>query len=284
MQAILEKKGIKHAIDVVGGQNAYQLRISGIIALQYLFRSFFLIYYAYITQAPLFKCYDEAGNVRDCTENDGGCDQKIREFSENSPNSLAIDLGFYCENSYIRTLGGSLFFVGGNIGVAYSSYLSDKSGRKISLVLTYLIGSISLLALTVASGPFTYCLCLMLIWGSFSNYTVLSLTYVAEFSNEKFARNATAILLVSITVGELIAVGLAYFITSWRVLFIWCIAIPAILTNFSFKFLEETPVFLHSKRGMQRQLRSWKKLLKKMEEHHKLPQRMTASSLQGNLP
>ena len=96
------------------------------------------------------------------------------------------ELGFYCENSYIRTLGGSLFFVGGNIGVAYSSYLSDKSGRKVALTRTYLLGSIALFALgTIATGPFTYCLCLMFIWGSFSNFTVLSLTYIAEFSSKK---------------------------------------------------------------------------------------------------
>jgi len=106
-------------------------------------------------------------------------------LSPNSPSSLVNDLGFYCERTYIRTLGGSLFFVGGNIGVAIFSYISDRYGRKKSIQYSYLIGSLALFLLGVATtGPLTYILFLMLVWAGMSCYMFLSLIYLSEISSK----------------------------------------------------------------------------------------------------
>ena len=223
-----------------------------------MFRSFFMMYYPYLNQAPIFLCKDPNNPEAyiDCTENNGGCQDKI--ISPNSPSSLAIDIGLYCEYSYIKTLAGTLFFLGGNIGAGYFSFLSDWKGRKTSLLHAYVFGSIGLFMLGVGvMGPFTYILFLMLTWACLNSFCTISLTYINEISSnsifilllrfnvfidEEFSKAATAVILLGITAGEFIIINLAYFITSWRVLFIWCIGVPALIAGLSFRFLEETPV------------------------------------------
>jgi len=255
MNAILQTHGIKHALSCVGSNSKYQIKVVLILAWQYLFRSFYLIYYAYLTQPPVFKCQDpnNPDEFYDCYENNGGCDLKIE--SQNIPDSLVNELKFYCEDSYIRTLGGSLFFVGGNVGVIFFSYISDRYGRKIAIQYSYLIGSIALFLLGVATtGPFTYILFLMLIWAGMSCYMFLSLIYLAEVSDEHFSRNASAVLLLSITGAQIIIITISYFIPYWKTVFIWFIAIPALLTNISFFFLDETPIYLESKKDIAQTL------------------------------
>lgn len=90
----------------------------------------------------------------------------------------------------------------------------------------------------------------MLVWGNWSSFCTLSITYASELSDEKFGKNASLIILLGITSGEIFLVFLAYAITSWRVLFTICIMIPALCSNFLFKFLDESPVYLFGKGEM----------------------------------
>jgi len=143
------------------------------------------MYYPILTQTPLFICTDENGVEYDCTELNGGCTQPQVRISDNSPSSLVRDLNLYCENAYVRTLASTLFFVGGNIGAGYYSYLSDAKGRRTAMKLCYLLGSVSYLFLgTLAIGPLTYMLGVMAVWGNFSSFTTLSITYSAEISSK----------------------------------------------------------------------------------------------------
>ena len=174
---------------MVGGEGKYQIKTVSILILQHLFRAFWIMYYPFLTQPPVFLCQDPDNPdiTYECTELNGGCDSFPRRFSENSPDSLVNDLGLYCENAYVRTLASTLFFVGGNIGAGYYSYLSDAKGRKTALKLCYLLGSVSYLFLsTMAHGPLTYMLGVMAVWGNFSSFTTLSITYAAEISSELF--------------------------------------------------------------------------------------------------
>ena len=171
------------ALDSVGGEGKYQKRAIYILLFQHLFRAFWLMYYPFLTQPPVFLCKDaETGSYYDCTENTGGCVDRV--LSPNSPSSLVNDLGLYCEKNYIRTLASTLFFVGGNIGSTYYAYICDAKGRKTAMFWSYFLGAISLLLLgTVAVGPITYMLCIMLVWGNLNSFCGFSITYAAEISS-----------------------------------------------------------------------------------------------------
>lgn len=161
-----------------------------LIILQHVFRSFFMMYYPYLNLSPTFLCRSPEDPTRfyDCTENTGGCLEK--NISPDSPSSLAIDLGLYCEKNYIKSLAGTLFFLGGNIGAGLFSYLSDKKGRKTSLMYSYTCGAIALFLLgTMAMGPFTYILFLMMVGASLNCFCTIALTYVAEITSIFMLRN-----------------------------------------------------------------------------------------------
>jgi len=244
MQALIESKGIEAVFDLVGGNNYYQKRSLAIFVTHHIFRSFFVMYYPFLNQPPVFQCKDpnNPGLFYDCTENTGGCAEQI--LSTNSPSSLVIDLGLYCEMSYVRALAGFMFFLSQNIGSGYFAYLSDKSGRKTSLFYQYLLGGISLLCLGMGSiGPVTYVMFLMLVRGMSSSYSSISLTYLAEVGNQQFAKSATLTVLLTQTFAGISVVLLAYFITSWKVMIICCIAIPTIVVCLTFRLLVETPVY-----------------------------------------
>ena len=175
---------------MVGGQDKYQKRLVLILVLQHLFRSFLMMYYPYLNQAPTFLCKDpdHPGEFFECSENNGGCADQV--ISPNSPNSLAIDLGLYCEKNYIRTLAGTFFFLGGNIGAGYYSYLSDKKGRKTSMIYMYVFGAICLFLLgTAAIGPLSYIFLLLLTWANLSPFCSISLTYIVEFTGNLVGEN-----------------------------------------------------------------------------------------------
>jgi len=142
-----------------------------------------MIYFAFLAQAPTFECTNEDGSTYDCYEHNGGCIEQ--RFSKNSPSSLAIDVGLYCDQAYYRSLGSSVFFLGGNIGVAIFSKISDDHGRKPAMVYSYTVGAASLLLLGIATvGPWSYLLFLMMIWGGMSCFLAISLTYISEFSSK----------------------------------------------------------------------------------------------------
>ena len=140
------------------------------------------MYYPFMNREPIFTCSDDQGNTWDCTEATGGCIDKI--LSPNSPSSFVIDREFYCEQAYVRTVAGVLFFLGGNIGNGYFSYVSDKKGRKPAMLYSYLLGAIFLFFLIEFSrGPLSYIILLMLTWGFMSSFIGISLTYLAEIGS-----------------------------------------------------------------------------------------------------
>jgi MFS family permease len=244
MQSLLENKGIEAAFELVGGNNYYQKRSLLVLITHHIFRSFFVMYYPFMNQPPVFQCRDpnDPTVFYDCTENTGGCAERI--FSPNSPSSLVVDLGLYCEKSYVRTLAGFMFFLSQNIGSGYFAYLSDKSGRRKSLMYSYLLGGVSLVCLGMGSiGPVTYIIFLMLVRGMSSSYSSISLTYLAEVGNQQFAKTATLVVLLTQTSAGISVVVLAFFVTSWKVMIICCIAIPTIVVCLTFRLLFETPVF-----------------------------------------
>ena len=118
------------ALDTVGGEGKYQKRAIYILLFQHLFRAFWLMYYPFLTQPPVFLCKDATGAYYDCHENSGGCVDRV--LSPNSPSSLVNDLGLYCEKNYIRTLASTLFFVGGNIGSTYPFHGGTSEKEKSS--------------------------------------------------------------------------------------------------------------------------------------------------------
>jgi len=246
MQSILQTKGVNHALNMVGSYETYQYRSLLIMVVQHLFRAFFMMYYPFMDRAPIFSCKDEEGNLFDCTENQGGCTDRV--FSPNSPTSFVIDLGFYCEQSYVRTIAGILFFLGGNIGNGYFSYVSDKQGRKPAMLYSYVLGAVFLFFfIGFSSGPISYICLLMLTWGSMSCFIGVSLTYLAEIGNEKFGKQSTLVILLEVTISQLVVVALAYFIPSYKIILYGFIAVPLVLASLLFFYVKETPVYLLSK-------------------------------------
>jgi len=230
---------------MVGGGGAYQKKVIGILILQHTFRAFFVMYYPFMNQTPIFRC-KTADGYEDCTETTGGCVDRI--IADYSPSSIVNDLGFYCENAWVRTMASTLFFLGGNIGSTYYSYVSDAKGRKVALSLCYGLGAVALLFLGLfASGPWTYMLGIMLIWGNMSVYCTISITYASEVSDEKFGKNSSLMILLGIVVAEFLLVFLAIFITNWRALFMVCIMLPCLACCFLFKLLDESPIYLFGK-------------------------------------
>jgi len=244
---------------MVGGGGAYQRKAIMLLITQHIFRAFFMMYYPFMNQTPIFKCKGPNDTLVDCTETTGGCVDRV--IADYSPSSIVNSLGFYCDQAYVRTLASTLFFVGGNIGAAYYSSLSDSKGRKVALRTCYMLGSISLVLLgTIAVGPLTYMLCIMLVWGNFGSFCTLSITYASEISDEKFGKNASLIILLGIVAAEILLIVLALFIDNWRVLFMICIMIPCCCCCLLFKFLDESPVYLFGKGEMAQTAEVLKKM------------------------
>lgn len=135
---------------------------------------------------PQFECPGANGEMVSCTEAQAtttGCNINWAE----TPNSLIVSLGLYCDNANLRTLAQSLFFAGGSIGTLLLSRIGDLKGRKPALVISYAIGSLSILALALYhTNAIVYMILLSLCWAGFDPFFAFSLIILNEKGGRLF--------------------------------------------------------------------------------------------------
>uniref|UniRef100_A0A8C3LJA9 Solute carrier family 22 member 2 n=1 Tax=Chrysolophus pictus TaxID=9089 RepID=A0A8C3LJA9_CHRPC len=176
--------------------------------------------------------------------------------------SIVTEFNLVCEDSWKLDLFQSSVNVGFFIGSMIIGYIADRFGRKLCLLITVLINSVS--GVLVAFAPsYMWTVIFRLIQGLVSKGGWLTgYVLTAEFVGLSFRRTVGIIYQLAFTVGLLILTAVAYVLPHWR----W-LQLAVTLPNFFFLLyhwcLPESPRWLITQKQNDKAMEVIKRIAKR---------------------
>ena len=168
------------------------------------------------------------------------------EFDDARRNWLT-DFKLYCDNTYLKGMGTTVYFVGFMIGVSLLSSLCDRFGRRKSNILLLLGHVMAILGLK-HSTFLTQVYILRFVLGFFhSGLSVCIFTAFCEFTLPDVGAIANVLSGTLFTLGSSLASLLAYNYPDWQDSLLPLLATKAVLLIIFTCFCPETPLWLLAK-------------------------------------
>jgi len=124
------------------------------------------------------------------------------EFDENR--TITMDFDLYCSNKEYLNIISVIYFVASCISGLVFPSLADNFGRKKIMIISILIGSLSIVVLGL-SYNIEVLLVALFVTGFFLNgYETICLVYVTEISAKRFRNFSTVTLLCVWAISQLI--------------------------------------------------------------------------------
>ena len=173
------------------------------------------------------------------------CNLKVDEWKfDNTHHNWLTEFELYCDNTYLKGMGTTVYFVGFMVGVSLLSSLCDKFGRRktnISLLLGYLLALICLHNSTTLSMVY---FCRFFLGFFHSGISVCVFTAFNEFTLPNIGIFANVSSGAAFTVGGSVSSFLAYHNQYWQdslqpLIFIQCVSLLIY-----FVLCPETPFWL----------------------------------------
>ena len=209
-----------------------------------------------------FSYFDSNGETfsyYQCEEEEA-CKSLNREIWPGSSESLTVSFNLYCERGYLKSLCQTLFFIASNINTLIFSFLADLKGRKIAILILYILGAIPLLVASFAGSWILFMILLIISGAGVNPYSGLCFVLLSESSGERFRQSASVALLMTWGIGQLLFIPIAYYFRDWNVLLLYWIAIPLTIQIVSYIWIYESPKFLVSKKRFSEAKEVFKKI------------------------
>ena len=161
----------------------------------------------------------------------------------NTRTSWSVDWGIYCGNEAKYSVASSFYFIGACLGLACSTAVYDRVGRKRGAVVG---AAISLLA--TASGivvpNYEAMLALRIVqgFGQFMSWTGMY-CWVLEFAPGHLRNMVSAGTLIAWSFGYLVIIITSYFIYDWHYIFLAC-SVIIIISSVPLFIFPESPRFM----------------------------------------
>ena len=145
--------------------------------------------------------------------------------------------------NYISGYINSLFIFGWAVGGFFCGTISDRIGRKTSLLLAVMLyGAFTLLTAFMPSWP-SLMLCRFMSGFGVGGVLVISFTFLSEVWPEKTKPIFTGILSIAFPIGIFSAGAINYFVDSWRESFLIGV-VPMLLAPAGYRLIDESQKWL----------------------------------------
>nr|XP_056709289.1 solute carrier family 22 member 2-like [Euleptes europaea] len=182
-------------------------------------------------------------------------------FYDFSGSSIVSEFNLVCEDAWKLDLFQSCVNVGFFFGSISIGYMADRFGRKLCLLITILVNSVS--GVLMACAPnYTWMVIFRLIQGLVSKGGWLTgYILITEFVGLSYRRTVGIVYQVAFTVGLLVLAAIAYAVPHWR----W-LQLAVTLPNFFFLLyywcLPESPRWLIAQKESDKALEMIKRIAK----------------------
>ncbi|CAD8099970.1 unnamed protein product [Paramecium primaurelia] len=229
---------LDQAFEYVGDNSKYQQRITLLLCIQFLFYSFFVMGMPYLLQNPSKYCTDGI-----CIEYPN-CNNRIDSLI--GFDSIAKEFGLFCNGR--KAFIAALFFVGQMFGGFTFPILANIFGRRKILLFGMSLGSISILVGSLCHNLLSLYALFFIAGFGLSGYETVVYVYITEISALRFRSIASSLLIVIWSSSMLIYPFIVDILQSWRLLMMWSIGVPLLITVvLDYFYFVESPRWLISK-------------------------------------
>ena len=238
--------------DVIGLEGPYQTTLLIINLFTGVLPSVYSLQIPYLTKHPSFFVRklksDNPDQIYEMEFDQKLCDSTLYEITKNPKKSVinwSYTFDLYCERESYNTIMTSIIFVGGMIGTLFILPLPDKYGRAKVLKYVTLISLILHFNLLFSIGPI-HLIIINFVGGIFSQIFALGYALFTEF----FPKSKNGLLIGIYNAiypfsGVLFCIFFI-FANNWRILYLITSLLHAYYTYITFKYLIESPRWLHS--------------------------------------
>lgn len=170
------------------------------------------------------------------------------EINISGRETLIKEFNLICQKTDTISYSNSMLFLSMVVSGFIFPVLSDNKGRKIALILAFLISGISIFLAGFSRSFFFWQICITVAGFGISGVEIVSLVYVSEISAKRY-RNHAMVALTTVWAVSQVFLGMIFtLVSNWRYIFTLVMGSPYLLSLILSMFIfYETPRYLLSK-------------------------------------
>ncbi|KRX10392.1 Major facilitator superfamily domain, general substrate transporter [Pseudocohnilembus persalinus] len=210
------KEKIVYIYRIIGEKGRFQKRTTFFFAIHYFISAVFVISVPLLFWQPQFSCLNKKGVYEICYEDTGACDNDDVQINTNVFSSISAEFKLYCDKRNLRVLGQSLVYIGGAIGILIFNQLSDIKGRKISIILSWIIVTIGAVIMAFSQNIDLILFSIFLLGLGIFPITSIDQVYLNEVSTGKYRQTSQVLMYVVWGIAEIAILPLTEIINDWQ--------------------------------------------------------------------
>ena len=247
-----EKVDIDEAIDMSGSFGRYQFLVNVLMNAVYLTLNVHAYILYFVASDPPWTCVNKTSSLF-CKQHFGKripessdlfeerCKLNRSEwiFTKDKTYSIVTEYDLICDYAWMGSLANAALFIGWGLSGPFVGYFSDAYGRRITSIISVLVGAFSLVGLPFINHIWQFTLLRILLGAGVGCFTACTFTICTEIVGTKYrAATGTFFILTNLS-GGYILILLAYFIPHWRKLVLY-ISSPMLVAVVMSLFIPET--------------------------------------------
>ncbi|KAM4603357.1 solute carrier family 22 member 7-like [Polymixia lowei] len=160
--------------------------------------------------------------------------------------TLATQWDLVCDKRGKNKATATIFFIGVMFGAVFFGSLSDRFGRRIMLLVSYIAGTLFAVASAFSTSLVTFAVLRFFTGFGITGIVIVSTVLSVEWVDIEHRKLVGVIDSLSWTFGNTILPAIAYYVTDWRRLTI-AVTSPLILAMFTWRWMPESARWLITK-------------------------------------
>ncbi|KAM4721496.1 solute carrier family 22 member 6-A-like [Rhinophrynus dorsalis] len=199
--------------------------------------------------------------------------------------TIVTEWDLVCDLRKMRQIAQSIYMAGVLVGAVLLGGLSDRFGRRVLLIGSYLVMAVSGTCVAFLPSFITYCIFRCICGMAFSGIVLNTISLILEWTPPKGRTLMGTLFAYSFTCGQILLAGLAYGIRDWRWLQ-FTVSAPFYLFFLYSWFVPESARWLILRGRAHEALRDLKRVARinrKREEGEKLSEKVLISHMQSEV-
>lgn len=178
---------IEQALDYTGDNSSYSKRLLGLFSFYWIWYGFFVLgMTVFVNKNLTFFCPSSDHKIfYECTGMEA-CQFDLKQIMVQPKNSLANDFQLYCQRFYLKSWIFSLVYIANIISGVIFPYFSDLKGRKLTIVITGLLSSLSLFLAGFTNSFWVWMGLVFIASMCFGGMETTGRVYLSEISGKNF--------------------------------------------------------------------------------------------------